>query len=156
MKLRECEGKPAELIVYLRENTADPKPSDFAVFSVPDAQQGFKILSASHGVLGIVEKTRQLYFLGSTRIHLDSVKGLGDFMELEVLLECKGETIAHRSPQEIAANKDASAAVGAKTARDLMAKLGIKPQDLLSCAYIDMLMTTPNSCATAVCAQRKN
>ena len=60
--------------------------------------------------------------IGRTRVHLDNVKGLGDYMELEVQLD------------------DAeSAEQGQAVAEELMAKLGIQPADLCSGAYMDML-----------------
>lgn len=42
------------------------------------------ILTQSIGVLGVVKKTRLLYMVGQTRIHIDEVDGLGNFVELEV------------------------------------------------------------------------
>lgn len=42
------------------------------------------LLSEALGVLGVVRKERLLYLVGQTRVHLDRVDGLGDFMELEV------------------------------------------------------------------------
>lgn len=41
------------------------------------------LLSHSLGVKGTVKKTRTLYMVGQTRVHVDKVEGLGDFMELE-------------------------------------------------------------------------
>lgn len=41
-------------------------------------------LGRAMGIHGEVNKMRYLYVYGQTRIHLDSVESLGDFMELEV------------------------------------------------------------------------
>jgi adenylate cyclase, class 2 len=45
-----------------------------------------KYLSSILDVEAIVEKKRKLYLFNNTRIHLDEVKGLGKFLELETLL----------------------------------------------------------------------
>ena len=74
------------------------------------------------GVRGVVRKKRYLYLAGQTRIHLDDVEGLGQFMELEVVL---------RDGQ--------SDADGQSIAEDLMAKLGVRTEDLLEGAYMDLL-----------------
>lgn len=42
------------------------------------------VLGQAIGIRGEVKKTRLLYMVGQTRVHVDSVEGLGDFMELEV------------------------------------------------------------------------
>ena len=41
-------------------------------------------LGKALGVKGRVKKTRLLYMVGQTRVHVDEVEGLGNFMELEV------------------------------------------------------------------------
>ena len=53
------------------------------------------MLGQALGVLGVVRKQRLLYLVGQTRVHLDSVEGLGDFLELEV---SGGRSFAARSP----------------------------------------------------------
>ena len=83
-----------------------------------------KILSEAYGIRGVVEKQRTLFLAGQTRIHIDRVEGLGDFMELEVVLN--KETIEE----------------GEQIARDLMKTLGISPLDLIDRAYIDLLEKT--------------
>jgi adenylate cyclase class IV len=60
--------------------------------------------------------------IGRTRVHLDRVDGLGQFLELEVVLE----------NQETAAS-------GTAVAQELMAALGIELSQLVEGAYIDLL-----------------
>ena len=80
------------------------------------------ILSEAYGIRGVISKVRYLYMVGQTRIHLDDVKGLGKFMELEVVLR-----------------PDQTDADGQAIAEDLMYKLGIQECDLIETAYMDML-----------------
>ena len=60
--------------------------------------------------------------IGQTRVHCDEVEGLGDFMELEVVL-----------------NDNQTTQEGQDIAEDLMAKLGIDKSKLISGAYMDLL-----------------
>lgn len=60
--------------------------------------------------------------IGRTRVHLDDVKGLGHFLELEVVL-----------------NEGEPAEAGIEEAHALMAQLGIAPAQLIEEAYVDLL-----------------
>ena len=81
-----------------------------------------EVLTQAHGQVGRVVKQRTLYLVGRTRVHLDRVQGLGDFMELEVVLA------DDEPPQD-----------GVDEAHALMAQLGIAPQALVQGAYRDLL-----------------
>ena len=59
---------------------------------------------------------------GQTRLHLDRVKHLGDYLEFEVVLD-ESET-----PEQ-----------GIAIAEDLLEKLGIERQELVDQAYVDLL-----------------
>lgn len=74
------------------------------------------------GVAGEVKKERWLFMVGQTRVHCDTVEGLGRYMELEVQLE------EHQSEAE-----------GEAIAADLRVKLGVAEDDLCVGAYMDML-----------------
>ncbi|MCC5640713.1 class IV adenylate cyclase [Nostoc sp. CHAB 5844] len=74
------------------------------------------------GVIGTVEKRRRVYIVDRTRVHLDRVESLGDFMELEVVLK-DGEAVE----------------AGVDVANSLMKTLDIRQENLVSCAYIDLL-----------------
>lgn len=43
------------------------------------------ILSDALGVLPAVDKRREIYFVDNVKIHLDRVRGLGEFVEVEAL-----------------------------------------------------------------------
>lgn len=122
LKLRELGEGRCELIWYRRSDTAESKRSDYLVAHVDDPASLRALLEAAHGAIAVVEKTRRLFIVGQTRIHLDRVEGLGDFVELEVVLR-EGQ----------------SEAEGHAIAAGLMERLGIDRADLVERAYADML-----------------
>ncbi|XP_077196687.1 adenylate cyclase CyaB-like isoform X1 [Paroedura picta] len=122
LKLRHSADGHGQLIFYERPDAEGPKLCCCAVSPTEDPAGLTAVLSQALGVRGVVKKERRVYQVGQTRVHLDRVEGLGDFMELEVVLE------EHQSPQE-----------GALVAQQLMAELGIDPEDLLPGAYLDLL-----------------
>jgi adenylate cyclase class IV len=120
LKLR-TQGGVSELIYYLRDDTAGPKESSYLCIPVPDQEATRRMLGTIHGQRGIIRKTRWLYLAGQTRIHLDRVDRLGDFLELEVVLR-----------------EDQSVEMGTAIAEKLMAALKIEPNQLLDRAYMDL------------------
>jgi predicted adenylyl cyclase CyaB len=122
LKLRVFADGAGELIHYERPDVDGPKRSDYRIAEVtdPDALRG--VLERACGVLGRVRKERLLVLVGQTRVHLDRVDGLGDFIELEVLL-------ADGQPAD----------EGHAIARALMVSLGIDAHALVAAAYIDLL-----------------
>ena len=125
LKLREFGDGTGELIYYDRPDQAGPKVSDYALAPTARPQALLRVLCAAYPVLGVVEKSRTLLLRGRTRIHLDEVKGLGSFLELEVVLR----------PEEPVADGEAEA-------RRLMADLGVAANDLVETAYIDLIAKT--------------
>lgn len=122
LKLREQKGKGSRLIFYNREGKKGPKPSAYTLVPVKDAARTKRALTRLLGVTAKVEKRRLVCHAGRTRIHFDEVKGLGRFIELEVVLK----------PGE-------KPAAGRREAAALMKALGIRKKDLLAGAYADML-----------------
>ncbi len=90
LKLREQVGGSAELICYRRADRAEARASDYRVCPVPDPAALRALLVDALGEGPVVHKRRELWLWRSTRIHLDQVDGLGDFVELETVLD--GET----------------------------------------------------------------
>lgn len=122
LKLRAFSETEGELIFYRRANEQGPKESFYVrtATSCPAALR--ETLGLACGVVGRVVKHRTLFLVGRTRVHLDRVEGLGDFMELEVVLD-------ENEPAE----------AGVHEAHDLMARLGIGPSQLIEGAYLDLL-----------------
>jgi adenylate cyclase class IV len=89
---------------------------------VPHPMALREALSRANGQLGRVRKRRLLLMKGATRIHLDRVEGLGDFMELEVVLQ-PGQGDAE----------------GSATAEALMLELGLAGAPRIAGAYLDLL-----------------
>ncbi len=122
LKLRELGPGRAQLVFYARPDASGPKRSDYHIFETADPEPLKVTLTLALGVRGVVRKTRYLYLVGQTRVHLDDVEGLGQFMELEVVL-----------------STDQPDADGQAIAEDLMQELGVSSGDLLEGAYMDML-----------------
>ncbi|KAH0617257.1 hypothetical protein JD844_029144 [Phrynosoma platyrhinos] len=112
-----------QLVFYNRPDSEGPKLSHYTISLTDDPAGLGAVLSQALGVQGVVKKERRLYLVGQTRIHVDHVEGLGDFMELEVVLQ-EGQ-----SPKD-----------GEEVARRLMEELGVKEEDLLAGAYLDLLL----------------
>ncbi|XP_077639293.1 uncharacterized protein LOC110479262 [Lonchura striata] len=123
LKLRRTPDGRGELIFYERPDRAGPKVSLFSTSPTADPEGLQAVLSQSLGVLGTVRKERLLLLLGQTRLHLDRVQGLGDFLELEVVLR-PGQS-----------ERD-----GQRLARDLLRDLGVADSDLVPGAYLDLLL----------------
>lgn len=122
LKLRLSPKGRGQLIYYEREDVEKPTSSTYHIHCTSDPTSLRRVLAASLGVRGVVRKRRLLYWAQDTRIHLDRVRGLGDFVELEVVL-CEGQTPAQ----------------GQARAAELMGHLGIAESDLVKEAYIDLL-----------------
>ena len=83
LKLREQQPGGATLIQYARDDRPEARESRYRLIDVPDAESARTALDESLGTLAIVEKERRLLLWEGVRIHLDTVQGLGSFVELE-------------------------------------------------------------------------
>ena len=84
LKLREGTVETA-LIHYDRVDVAGVKRSDVRLYAPADAPGLRAVLEAALGILVVVEKQRAILFAGNVKIHLDSVPGLGTFVEVEAI-----------------------------------------------------------------------
>jgi adenylate cyclase class IV len=137
LKLRDFGDGTGELIHYQRADSEGPKLSDYVRAATTDPAALREALARAHGIHGRVRKTRWLLLVGQTRVHLDRVEGLGDFMELEVVLR------PEQTLEEGAAIADA-----------LMTRLQVPASQRLAGAYLDLLSAAPS--ATGIAAARKS
>ena len=121
VKLREIDGTSFELIRYDRPEATEVRTSDYGVTRL--APDGAALAAwRSRPPLRTVAKTRELLLLDNVRIHLDRVEGLGDFLELEAVVD---ETHDERS---------------CRAAIDrLLAEFGVERDTLVRASYSDLL-----------------
>lgn len=81
------------------------------------------ILSKAQGVLVVIDKTREIYFIENVKVHIDVVLDLGSFVEIEVM----------QTP--VAADKDKLLA----QCKQYLALFGVSEADLVPHSYSDLL-----------------
>lgn len=123
LKLREGNIENY-LIFYERENKLGPKQSNIILYKSDQGSSLKEILSKSLGVLTVIDKRREIYFLENVKFHLDSVKDLGTFMEIEAI--------------------DSNGSIGKEKlleqCESYLKLFGISKNDLISESYSDLLL----------------
>jgi predicted adenylyl cyclase CyaB len=92
LKLRIENGK-CYFIRYLRDETSRNRISNYSIIEIKNDSPE-KFFNSIFNVRAIVEKKRILYVYKNTRIHLDRIEKLGNFIELEsVITRNKGSAL---------------------------------------------------------------
>ncbi len=123
LKLREGNIEN-NLIFCDRENICEPKRSEVILIPVEKGTGLKRILTTANGILTVVEKKREIYFIDNIKIHIDSVKQLGSFIEIEAIERAGYTGLGNLSKQ----------------CELYMKKSGINNSDLVGCSYSDMIM----------------
>jgi len=143
LKLREGQIEN-NLIFYARADQAGPKRSDVILYGTRPGSELKPLLDAALGTLVVVEKRREIYFLAvadvevlgdpaaaarardreNVKVHLDTVAGLGSFVEIEAI-----DLDGSLGPAVLEAQ-----------CRRLMERLGIAADDLVAASYSDLLL----------------
>lgn len=139
LKLRQElaeDGEKAELIPYFRPDTPGPRASDYLVIPIDKPGTLERLLAEMLGISGQVTKNRELWLLDNhtVRVHLDTVEGLGEFCEIEVV-------VRDDDRDEIDTCFDKQT----ERTHTLLHRLGIAQQDLIGQAYIDLLQSSRES-----------
>ncbi|MCA9388804.1 class IV adenylate cyclase [Candidatus Berkelbacteria bacterium] len=123
LKLRE--GKIENCLVYYeRTNQAGPKQSDVALFKTEPNSALKEMLQKSNGVLVVVDKKREIYFIDNVKFHLDNVEGLGEFVEIEA----------------IGSHEDLTRDDLLRQCQEYLKLFGIQEEDLISQSYSDLIL----------------
>ncbi len=112
------------LIYYQRSDQAGPKSSYFELIKLEDPSKLKTVLEETNGILMVVKKKREIYFIENVKFHIDTVPGLGHFMEIEA----GNKTNILLGEEELRKQCD-----------QYIIDLGIQKEDLLDRSYSDML-----------------
>jgi homotetrameric cytidine deaminase len=123
LKLREEQPGGATLVQYDRPDAARARLSSYRLVPVTDPEGLRAALDAALGTLVVVDKERHLLLWEGVRIHLDRVRDLGTFVELEGVAPPESDLSAERD----------------RVAK-LAEALGIGPDRILSDSYSDRLL----------------
>lgn len=123
LKLREGNIEN-HLIHYHRNNQSGPKLSKVSLFKSSPGSSLKKILTDATGILTIVDKQREIYFIDNVKFHIDTVKELGSFIEIEAI-DSQGE----KSEKELL-----------EQCQYYMRLFGIQDMDLIAVSYSDLLL----------------
>ena len=122
LKLREGDIEN-HLIFYERVNQEGPKQSNVILIDTEPNSEVKHILSKALGVLFVVDKSREIYFIENVKFHLDVVKELGTFMEIEAIN-------SGGIPKEKLMEQ----------CKSYMELFGVQDSDLLALSYSDLLL----------------
>ncbi len=84
MKLREGNIEN-NLIHYKREDKKGPKQSKIILYKSEPNSSIKRLLTEAIGILTIIDKKREIYFIDNVKFHVDTVKELGTFIEIEAI-----------------------------------------------------------------------
>jgi predicted adenylyl cyclase CyaB len=123
LKLREGNIEN-NLIYYKRRNESGAKESQFQLVDIPEAKLLKEVLTQSLGIKIVVEKKREIYFIGNVKFHIDEVARLGSFVEIEA------SNLHHQVSKERLQEQ----------CNFYIREFGIKDEDLVALSYSDMLI----------------
>jgi predicted adenylyl cyclase CyaB len=125
LKLRQIDGLSAMLVAYRRPDQRDAKTSEYQLVPLSNPETLKQALGATLGIRVVVEKQREIFLRNNVRMHLDTVKGLGNFLEFEAVLAPGVDEVAAHSQL-----------------RELRREFGIDEADLVEGSYSDLLKHT--------------
>ena len=120
LKLREG-GIENNLIQYQRSNQKGPKKSTVCLYKSTPGSTLKEVLTNSNGILTIVDKKREIYFIDNVKFHIDEVQSLGHFIEIEAIGEENYEALL-------------------KQCEYYMDLFKVEQDELIDCSYSDLML----------------
>jgi len=111
------------LIHYRRDDEVGPKRSDVHLYRVGNGKDLNALLCSALPVLVEVDKQREIYFVDNVKVHLDQVRDLGLFVEIEAIDSDGSRSAEHLERQ----------------CREWMERFGIRKDQLVRKSYSDLL-----------------
>ncbi len=115
------------LIYYNRSNNSGPKESNFDLLKIDEANELREILTKAIGIKVVVKKRREIYFIDNVKFHLDSLAGLGNFVEIEASNK----------------NHDVTREKLYQQCNYYIEEFQVKDEDLINVSYSDLLIKDP-------------
>jgi predicted adenylyl cyclase CyaB len=112
------------LIHYEREDKKGPKQSKIILYESDPKSSLKQILTQSLGILVVVDKQREIYFIDNVKFHIDRIRDLGKFIEIEAI-----DKIPSLGREKLLEQCDF-----------YINLFGISFQDLISFSYSDLLL----------------
>ena len=123
VKLREGNIENS-LIYYQRKERKGQKKSEVTLYKTTGDSNALKeILTNTLGIKIKVDKTRKIFFIENVKFHIDQVKGLGSFVEIEAI-DINGKMGEEKLR---------------KQCNDSIRLLGLEKAEFLDQSYSDML-----------------
>jgi adenylate cyclase class 2 len=126
LKVREGRLENA-LIFYRRSNVRRARQAEVEMMPLPRRNSLRAILAGALGTLAVVDKRREIYFVKNVKIHLDRVRQLGKFLEVEAISRT-GDVKKIRSQ-----------------ARRFQELFGITAKDIVAESYSDLILAKRTS-----------
>lgn len=120
LKLRIINNEKGVLIHYQRPENKSRRISHYILSETKSHKELDEILRSQFDVLIIVRKQRDICLNKNIRIHLDNVKGLGKFLEIEVIYK--------------------NLSMAKKQMDILISYLGLIEKDFIKASYSDLLI----------------
>ena len=120
LKLRIINNKIGNLIYYNRKEHNKKRVSNYIISATKNFKELDEILRKLFDIFIIVDKRREIYTYDNVRIHIDKVKKLGSFLEIEVIYNSL---------------KDAK-----KTMNDLVNYFSLNENEFIKDSYSDLLI----------------